>query len=238
MKTIWIITISTMVSIGFFGGGTYYFSYAKATKEKNELNKQIIYLSDKLDGAKASLADVQAQADAKSAALIASENNNPKTQTSTSKKAPSTQLQTNTNTSTNGTTTPVDETANWETYTNSLYHFSFKHPADFSVAEDPQGWDEMTGTNSQLITLGKDSYISIYNVKDELTALGLASNMEGPASYDFTIGSQPAKKYIADITQYVVFSPNNNRIILDVLEPTSENVNLIEKILLTLKFTS
>ncbi len=37
---------------------------------------------------------------------------------------------------TSSTSATTDETANWKTYTNSTYGFSFKYPANFTVADE------------------------------------------------------------------------------------------------------
>lgn len=44
-----------------------------------------------------------------------------------------TQLNKNSNTLNNSTSSETDETADWETYTNSTYGFSFKYPKSYSI---------------------------------------------------------------------------------------------------------
>lgn len=61
------------------------------------------------------------------------------------------------------TPTPVDETANWKTYTNSTHKFSFKYPSGWNVEEQ----DETKSADGRelLITLNEPSNSSPYQVE-------------------------------------------------------------------------
>lgn len=54
--------------------------------------------------------------------------------------------------------TPVDSTAEWETYTNTQYKFSFKHPSDWRIvspSQEPKAQDIFIAYDSS----SKDSYL-------------------------------------------------------------------------------
>jgi len=108
MKTVWIVLISFVATAAIVGGGTYYYVNHKAANDKNALQSQINDLNEKIKHTGKSLTDAQT-----TDATQANTNN------------------TSDSNSTTSATTPIAtvSTADWKTFSDKTYGFSFKYPA-------------------------------------------------------------------------------------------------------------
>lgn len=113
IKLVLLVAIPSLL----VGLGTYYVVKTQAEADKTALNDSITALNKKV-------ADLEATDGDTEAVETATETTTPSTTTT----APS-------------TTTATDETADWKTYSNTSYKYSFKYPTDWEVRKVSTGTD-------------------------------------------------------------------------------------------------
>lgn len=132
--------------------------------------------------------------------------------------------------------------ADWKTYTNETYGFSFKYPNDYQYEESINAAPE--GPQAEFtLTIGKDSttlrsaiHVRVY-VESTTSNLNEPNGMESSSSIDTTVDGKTAKKYVAgDSTEYVVVN-NNRRFEIGFMEASSEMQNNFSILLPTFQFT-
>ena len=87
---------------------------------------------------------------------------------STQKALDATNAKLKTATATTSTTKTIDATADWKTYTNSTYGFSFKYPSD---------WTLKTGSADSLLSINLSSAINEVNGKCRTSGCDLPNTM-------------------------------------------------------------
>lgn len=140
----------------------------------------------------------------------------------------------------------ADPTANWKTYTNSLYKFSFTYPAELTYL-----YDQLSGGNLLLQNfdgskprkeLNSDFQLVLVVSKDDGNTLSqLAKNAASKNTTNVKIGEADAvrgtsiQKYVDVPT--VWFKDNGNLFTIQLSNPNSTNNKWFDQILSTFKFT-
>lgn len=154
------------------------------------------------------------------------------------------------------TATKSVETANWKTYTNERFKYSFKYPNDLTVRESFDPNDEIyqtiiSNTNSKDFASGdkkvtdEDVFevVIVNNPSIAATNLDTAKKQYRNAQVtDFTLADQPAFKFIQQglgtkqIGAITIF--NSKEIDFNLLSINSKYISYFDQILSTFKFTN
>lgn len=139
------------------------------------------------------------------------------------------------------TSTPIpSETANWKTYTDNTFGFSFKYPANWKIDQIPnntsgrdinffkEGEKKVPTTNMH--TKGNEVF-RIMTYGDESIFENLKSSVV-PAPQAITVNGKPALKMDGQVDILV------NKKVVHLEITTDESKSYIEQILSTFKFTS
>ena len=98
------------------------------------------------------------------------------TSTTTATTTPATTTTPSTTTTTTTTTPATTATADWLTYTNSAYGFSFKYPKDYSVTEDQKNGTVIINYPTGGLSRGMTIYnIKNSNINDEYNKLKISA---------------------------------------------------------------
>ncbi len=223
-KTWFWILIAVILTAIIVGGGVYYFENKRATEAKNDLNNQITNLQSQIDTLKSS---------------TATSNSSTSTNPTTS----------NPNTS----ATTADETANWQTYTNSKYGWSIKYPSSITVKDNGAQGTSLKIVDQVVFNEGSDTAMTVtnydYNVSDSQFKTPFVGTIV-PAHYDTKISedltkvnSMPAIELVAAgpkdtrIKNYYLRDSNNNLVSIGISNNYIDNTK-VEKILNTFSFVN
>jgi len=108
------------------------------------------------------------------------------TSTTTATTTPAATTTTTTTPSTTTTTTTPTATADWQTYTNDTYGFSFKYPKDYSVTEDQKSGTVIINYPTGGLSRGMTIWTKSSNINDEYNKLKTSTGYT--VTTDKTIG--------------------------------------------------
>lgn len=139
------------------------------------------------------------------------------------------------------TPTPKDETANWETYTNTEYGLEFKYPSNLNVLETNSTISLESHYNSELYINVVSSTLAVESekVKKEIASFASAKLI---SDKNITIDGYPAIKIVAYYPESGVrqniyyFSEIKGKVFIVTATPLETKL-LIDQIVSTFKFT-
>jgi hypothetical protein len=147
-------------------------------------------------------------------------------------------------------TTVVDPTANWKTYTNSKFNFSFKYPLELTyIADQSDQYVENGISNAMILVQNFDGSKPRTETSSDFQIVIYISNKAGQFNLEDPQGVQ-SKVIINGIeaiktttTQKwesvptVIFQSSPNKVAIQLSTPKSINKALFDQILSTFKFT-
>lgn len=153
--------------------------------------------------------------------------------------------------SVSATSTPTDVTANWKTYTNDTYGFSFKHPTNLTIGSQTNEEVTLNSDNgnghwelqTDIKTNPGGLNLSQFTTNEINSKIGGAeASTRNTTISDLTVGGKTAKKFsIANIGDYgnveVIIFLGNNALVIQGDDSSKTSADELTNFLSTFQFT-